>query len=231
MAETPAQAPLISFSARLARPSFTLDASFEAHDPLLALFGPSGSGKTTILNLIAGIERPDEGRIWAGGRLLVDTAKGVFVPAHLRRAGMVFQDAQLFPHMNVRQNLRFGRKFALKDEPLLPIEAVVETLGLEGLLPRWPASLSGGEKQRVALARALLAGPRILLMDEPLASLDEARKEEILPLIERVRDAFAIPIVYVTHSPAEVRRLAGSIVRLDEGRVSHTGPVGQNFKA
>jgi molybdate transport system ATP-binding protein len=189
------------------------------------LFGRSGSGKSTTINLIAGLARPDRGRIVLDGRLLADTATGVYVPSYRRRAGLVFQDSQLFPHLSVRQNLLFGRWFVPNAERTIAFEPVVETLNIGALLARKPARLSGGEKQRVALGRALLASPRILLMDEPLASLDQERKLEILPLIERLRDEFRIPIVYVSHSVEEVGRLASRVVVLDAGRVVAVGGV------
>lgn len=210
---------MIDFDARLRRNGFALDAKFASNANLLALFGPSGSGKTTVLHLIAGIVRPDEGRIAINERVVVDSANGVFVPKHRRRIGLVFQDAQLFPHMSVEQNLRFGRRFAQGEDRAVPFEAVVETLQITPLLSRRAPALSGGEKQRVALGRALLAGSEILLLDEPLASLDDARKREILELIGRVRDEFKIPIVYVTHSAAEVHQLAGEVVLMEKGRV------------
>lgn len=214
---------MIEFAVRLQRANFVLDAAFSGHEPLIALFGSSGSGKTTILHLIAGLVRGGEGRIALDGRVFFDSAARVFVPSHQRRIGLVFQDAQLFPHMTVNRNLGFGRAFAPKDEALVPLDAVIETLGLRHLLSRRPPSLSGGEKQRVALARALLAGPRLLLMDEPLSSLDDTRKDEILPLIEQVRDRFGVPIVYVTHSRSEVLRLANKVVLIESGRVGANG--------
>ncbi|HMN39175.1 MAG TPA: ATP-binding cassette domain-containing protein [Hyphomicrobium sp.] len=214
---------MIEFDARLKRNGFTLDAQFSTDVAILALFGPSGSGKTTVLHLIAGLVRPDEGRIAVGGRVLADTANHLFVPNHRRRAGLVFQDAQLFPHMSVEQNLRFGRRFSQDLGRKIPFDAVVDTLQIAPLLGRRAPALSGGEKQRVALGRALLAGSDILLLDEPLASLDDARKEEILGLIARVRDEFAIPIIYVTHSAPEVRRLAGHVILLNGGRIAARG--------
>lgn len=221
-----AAAPMtISFAVKLQRSAFMLDVAFDGHEPLIALFGPSGSGKTTILHLIAGIERSGEGRISLGQRVFVDTSQRIFVPRHQRKTGLVFQDAQLFPHLSVRQNLMFGRRFSGSGPALLPFETVVETLGLERLLERRPHGLSGGEKQRVALARALLAGPQLLLMDEPLSSLDDERRNEIMGLIERVRDGFAIPIIYVTHAREEVRRLATKVVRIEAGRVVASGRV------
>ena len=205
--------------------AFSLDAAFETGGRLTALFGPSGSGKTSLVNLIGGLLRPDEGRIVADGRVLVDTQAQVFVPKHKRRIGYVFQDARLFPHMTVGQNLRYGRFFAPTAERSDDMYGVVDLLGIGHLLDRRPGLLSGGEKQRVAIGRALLASPRLILMDEPLASLDERRKAEIMPYIERLRDETKIPIVYVSHSVAEVARLATDIVVLDEGRVAAAGPT------
>ena len=202
---------------------FTLAAAFEAGSGVTALFGRSGAGKTTMLHLIAGLYRPDRGRIALFGEPIVDIAGGVYVPKHKRRIALVFQDAQLFPHMTVAQNLRFGRWFAPRGDNGVAFDHVVETLGIGALLERRPAKLSGGEKQRVALARALLASPRLLLLDEPLAGLDDARRQEILPLIERVRDEFAVPILYVTHARDEVVRLASKVIVLDAGRVVAEG--------
>jgi molybdate transport system ATP-binding protein len=204
---------------------FALDASFASAGRLTALFGPSGSGKSSVINLIAGLIRPREGRIEIDGRVLVDTGKGVFVPRHKRRIGMVFQDARLFPHMSVKSNLNFGRWFTPAGERYVELDAVVDLLGIGALLERRPGKLSGGEKQRVAIGRALLASPKLLLMDEPLASLDEARKAEILPYVERLRDEMNIPIVYVSHSIAEVARLASDVVVLQNGKVAACGPT------
>ncbi|CCV14674.1 molybdenum ABC transporter ATP-binding protein [Mesorhizobium sp. STM 4661] len=205
---------------------FGIDACFESAGRLTALFGPSGSGKTTLINMIAGLIRPDKGRIAIDGRVLVDTAASIFVPKHRRRIGMVFQDARLFPHMSVASNLRYGRWFTPTAERYADFNAVVDLLGIGPLLERRPAKLSGGEKQRVAIGRALLASPKLLLMDEPLASLDDARKAEILPYIERLRDETKIPIVYVSHSVSEVARLASDVVVLAQGKVAASGPTG-----
>jgi molybdate transport system ATP-binding protein len=199
---------------------FTLDVSFETDARVVGLFGPSGSGKTTILNVIAGLVRPHAGRVVIDGRVLVDTERGIFVPAHKRRVGYVFQDGLLFPHLTVRRNLAYGRWFTPRAERFGTFEEIVGLLGLTHLLDRSPQTLSGGEKQRVAIGRALLASPRLLLMDEPLASLDEARKSETLPYIERLRDELSVPIVYVSHSLAEVERLTSHIARLDGGRIA-----------
>lgn len=220
---------MIRFSCQLARPRFALDAAFQAPDGCVALFGPSGSGKTTIARLIAGLERPDRGVISLDDRILVDTAAGVRMPVHKRRVGLVFQEGQLLPHLSVRQNLEYGRSFAPREPQTVRFDTVVDILGIGHLLAARPATLSGGERQRVAIGRALLAAPRILVMDEPLASLDAARKLEILPFIERLRDELALPIVYVSHAVDEVARLATTVVRLAEGRVIDQGSPADVF--
>jgi molybdate transport system ATP-binding protein len=206
---------------------FLLDAAFESGGGLTALFGRSGSGKTSLVNAIAGLIRPSRGRIVVDGEVLTDTASGVFVPARRRHVGYVFQEGRLFPHLTVRQNLLYGHWFAAKEKRASEVGHVIELLGIGELLGRRPANLSGGEKQRVAIGRALLAAPRLLVMDEPLASLDEERKTEILPYIERLRDEFAIPIVYVSHAIAEVTRLATTIVVMSEGRVAAIGSTAE----
>jgi molybdate transport system ATP-binding protein len=220
-------APPLSVRAFLRHDKFTLDVAFECVRGLTALFGPSGAGKTMVLNLIAGVRRPEKGRIVIAGRTVVDTEAGIYVPAHKRRIGMVFQDAQLFPHLTVEQNIKFGSWFTPSEEGALPIDLVVDVLGIANLLKRRPAMLSGGEKQRVALARALLSSPRILLMDEPLSGLDDARRLEIMSLIERVRDEFSVPIIYVTHTRDEVRRLASRVVQMDAGSVVAIGTTAE----
>jgi molybdate transport system ATP-binding protein len=208
---TPTMSLAIDICHRLG--SFVLDARFEASGGLVALFGRSGSGKTSIINIVAGLIRPDRARVAIDGTVLVDTERGMFVPRHRRRIGYVFQEGRLFPHLTVRQNLLYGRWFAPQAAGRGDhLEGVVDLLGIGSLLERRPGRLSGGEKQRVAIGRALLANPRLLLMDEPLASLDEARKAEILHYIERVRDESKVPIVYVSHSIAEVARLAMTVV-------------------
>ncbi|CAM2944746.1 MULTISPECIES: molybdenum ABC transporter ATP-binding protein [Methylobacterium] len=215
----------ITVDVQLRRGAFALDAAFAAGPGLTALFGRSGSGKTTLIDLIAGLARPDRGRIVAGGATLVDTAAGVFLPPHRRRVGVVFQDARLFPHLSVRSNLGYGRIFARRPADPAGFAAVTEMLGIGHLLDRRPVGLSGGERQRVAIGRALLAKPRLLLMDEPLAALDEARKAEILPYIERLRDEAGVPVVYVSHAVAEVARLATTVIVLEAGRVAAAGPA------
>ena len=208
------------------RGNFRLRARFTAAPGLTALFGRSGSGKTSLVSIVGGLIRPDHGRVAVDGQTLVDTERGVFVPAHRRRIGYVFQDSRLFPHLSVRRNLLYGRWFARgSGGATADLGAVIELLGIGHLLERHPDSLSGGEKQRVAIGRALLARPRLVLMDEPLASLDEARRAEILPYIERLRDEAGVPILYVSHSVAEVARLATTVVMLSEGTVTAVGPV------
>jgi molybdate transport system ATP-binding protein len=205
--------------------NFTLDASFSAAGGLTALFGVSGSGKTSVVNIISGLLRPDRGRVVIDSRVLVDTARGVYVPRHRRRIGYVFQEPRLFPHLTVRQNLVYGRWFTPVGERRERVDHVVELLGIGALLHRGPAGLSGGEKQRVAIGRALLTSPQLLVMDEPLSGLDEARKAEVLPYIERIRDTDGVPIVYVSHSVEEVARLATTMVVMSSGHVTATGTV------
>ena len=214
---------MISIDARIARRDFTLDIDFTSAARVTALFGRSGSGKSTTIAVIAGLLTPERGRVEVDGTVLLDTARGIAVPKHKRRIGLVFQDAQLFPHMSVRQNLEYGRWFAPKGEPQAAFDAVVATLGLGHLLERAPGRLSGGEKQRVAIGRALLAGPRLLLLDEPLASLDRERKLEILPLIETLAREHGVPVIYVSHAIEEVARLAGHVVMLEAGRITAQG--------
>jgi molybdate transport system ATP-binding protein len=206
---------------------FLLEAKFESRGHLTALFGRSGSGKTSLVNIIAGLVRPDRGRVVVDGETVVDTDKAVFVPKHRRRVGYVFQEGRLFPHLSVRQNLLYGQWFTPRVQRYERFDQITELLGITPLLHRRPDSLSGGEKQRVAIGRALLASPRVLLMDEPLASLDEARKLEILPYIERLRDVTRIPIVYVSHSVPEMARLATTVVIMSDGRVAAVGETSE----
>jgi molybdate transport system ATP-binding protein len=216
---------MLSVSVRHRFGEFRLGAAFDSPGGLTALFGRSGAGKTSLINAIAGLFRPEHARIAVDGVVLTDTERGVFVPARRRRIGYVFQEGRLFPHLTVRQNLLYGRWFAPKSGSAGEVEHVVDLLGIGTLLGRRPANLSGGEKQRVAIGRALLSRPRLLVMDEPLASLDEARKAEILPYIERLRDDSQVPIIYVSHAIAEVTRLATTMVVLSEGRVAAVGPT------
>jgi molybdate transport system ATP-binding protein len=209
-------------------PAFSLEATFTAPMPgVTALFGRSGSGKTTLINLITGLLEPDSGEIRLGDEVLTDTRRGIAVAVERRRMGYVFQDARLFPHLTVEGNLRYGEKRAGTAPPLIGFEEIVALLGLAPLLARKPRQLSGGERQRVSLGRALLSRPRLLLLDEPLASLDAARREEVLPYLVALRDRLSTPMVYVSHDFEEVLRLATHVVLLDAGRVLAHGPVNE----
>jgi molybdate transport system ATP-binding protein len=205
---------------------FEVDARFSCETSgIVALFGRSGAGKTTLVNMLAGLLRPDRGRIAINGATLFDSERGLDLPPERRRLGYVFQEGRLFPHLSVRSNLSYGLRRVAPGERHIGLQQIVALLGLDAHLERRPRDLSGGEKQRVALGRALLANPRLLLMDEPLAALDQARKEEILPFIERLRDELAIPIVYVSHVMPEIVRLADTMVLMSEGRVMAVGAL------
>lgn len=208
---------------------FQLDVDFLGGAGITALFGPSGSGKSSVIKVIAGLTRLEAGRVVLDDTILAEGG-GRHTPPHRRRIGVVFQEARLFPHLSVRQNLRYGRLFTPKNERRIAERPVIDTLGIGHLLDRHPTTLSGGEQQRVAIGRALLASPRLLLMDEPLASLDTARRLEILPLIETLRDEFGIPIIYVSHAVEEVARLAGKVVALEAGRVVREGSPADVFR-
>jgi len=198
---------------------FSLAARFETAAGVTALFGPSGAGKTTVVNMIAGLLTPDRGRIALGDTVLFDAATRTNVPAHRRRIGYVFQEGRLFPHLTVAQNLDYGRRMSGLPADPAETDRVIGLLNIQPLLDRRIAKLSGGERQRVAIGRALLMRPRLLLLDEPLASLDARRKSEILPYLERLRDEGGIPMVFVSHHAEEVRRIATSVVWLDAGKV------------
>ncbi|WP_170751420.1 molybdenum ABC transporter ATP-binding protein [Ruegeria lacuscaerulensis] len=219
----------MSLSVRLRHdlPNIKLDLNFDAPSGVTVLFGRSGSGKTTVVNAVAGLLKPTSGRVAVDGWELFDTEKHLWLPPHKRRLGYVFQEGRLFPHLTVRQNLSYGRWFAPKGAPRENPDKVIEMLGIGHLLDRRPAGLSGGEKQRVAIGRALLASSRLILADEPLAALDDARKAEILPYFERLRDEVSVPILYVTHSAAEVARLATSVVALQDGKAVRHGPASE----
>jgi molybdate transport system ATP-binding protein len=203
----------------------TIEAAFDSESGVTALFGPSGAGKTSLINMIAGLLRPDRGHIEVDGEVLDDTAKGIHVPAYRRRIGYVFQDARLFPHLSVEQNLDYGRRMNGLPPDATEQARIAKLLDLEALRQRRPGKLSGGEKQRVALGRALLSRPRLLLLDEPLGSLDEERKSDILPYLVRLRDQAGVPMVYVSHDADEVRRLATQVIRVQNGRIAAQGGV------
>src|ERR1700744_1628649 len=204
---------------------FTLEASFTSEGRVTGLFGASGAGKTSLINIIAGLLKPDRGVVTLDDEALDDTAAGVPIPPHRRRIGYVFQDARLFPHLDVRQNLDYGRRMNGLAEDRAQHKRVVDLLDIGALLKRRPGQLSGGERQRVAFGRALLSKPRLLLLDEPLGALDEGRKLEILPYLARLRDEAGIPMVYVSHDAAELRQLATQIVMLRGGHITAFGGV------
>ncbi len=226
MALSPAAAAARSIAARFRVdwPGFVLDVDLALPGRgVTALFGHSGSGKTTLLRCIAGLQRGEAVHLAFGDEVWEDSARGLFVPTHRRPLGYVFQEASLFPHLTVAQNLAFGQRRVARTERRVSLEAAVELLGIGHLLGRAPATLSGGERQRVAIARALATSPRLLLMDEPLAALDLKRKHEILPYLERLHDELEVPVLYVSHSPDEVARLADHVVLLDQGRAIAEG--------
>ena len=203
--------------------AFQLAARFETEARVTALFGPSGAGKTTIINMIAGLLAPDRGRIMYRGKVLFDAAGKVNLPPHRRQFGYVFQDGRLFPHLTVRGNLEYGRRMYRLRRDAGELDRVVAMLDIGHLADRRPGKLSGGERQRVAIGRALLMRPQLLLLDEPLASLDAARKAEIMPYLERLRDEAQVPMIYVTHQADDARRLASTVVRVAAGRVAAVG--------
>jgi molybdate transport system ATP-binding protein len=202
---------------------FSLDVSFSSESGATALFGPSGAGKTTVINMIAGLLKPDRGRIVLDDEVLFDDAARIDVPVWRRRIGYVFQEGRLFPHLSVKHNLDYGRWMGGGAIDPAAFNRVIEMLNIGHLLDRRPGKLSGGERQRVAVGRALLMQPRLLLLDEPLASLDAARKQDILPYLERLRDEARVPIIYVSHNATEVKRIVSRVVQLDSGRVIATG--------
>jgi len=203
--------------------AFQLAAKFETEARVTALFGPSGAGKTTIINMIAGLIAPDRGRIMYRGKVLFDAAGKVNLPPHRRQFGYVFQDGRLFPHLTVRGNLEYGRRMFRLKRDADELERIIAMLDIAHLADRRPGKLSGGERQRVAIGRALLIRPQLLLLDEPLASLDAARKAEIMPYLERLRDEAQVPMIYVTHQADDARRLASAVVRVEAGRVAAVG--------
>lgn len=209
------------------RGHFNVEAAFASEPGITALFGHSGAGKSSVINMISGLLKPEGGRIVVNGYVLFDHARRINVPPRKRRIGYVFQEARLFPHLKVRRNLLYGHRLTPTSERFVDFADIVDLLGISHLLEQRPPTLSGGERQRVAIGRALLTSPRLLLMDEPLASLDAARKNEILPYIERLRDQFRIPIIYVSHSFEEVMRLADRMVVMAEGQVAAEGTLSE----
>ena len=217
---------MLSLDVALEQGDFTLACVFESRERVTGIFGPSGAGKSTLLRVIAGLARPDSGRIELAGRCVFDAARGIDVPAHRRRIGFVFQQARLFPHLNVKKNLAYGGWFAPARPRRARVDQVVEMLDIGALLARRVAGLSGGEAQRVAIGRALLSDPALLLLDEPLASLDAPRKQEVLPYIERLSRESELPIVFVSHQLDEMLRLANRhVVALRAGGVVFSGPT------
>ena len=235
MANMPQNIEIIHARFRVAHPGFTLDVDLQLPGRgVSALFGASGSGKTTCLRAIAGLEHAPGGYLSVNGEVWQDDSRGLFVPTHQRPLGYVFQEASLFPHLTIRRNLEYGMRRVPKsarpeNSKIASLQHVVELLGIAPLLERMPHKLSGGEKQRVAIARALAASPRILLMDEPLAALDLKRKNEILPYLERLHDELEIPLIYVSHAPDEVARLADHLVVLEQGRALSSGALGETL--
>jgi molybdate transport system ATP-binding protein len=202
---------------------FYLSARFATSNGVTAVFGPSGAGKTTLVNMISGLIAPDRGRIAIDDAVLFDSEKQINLPPHRRRIGYVFQEGRLFPHLSVKRNLDYGRRMCGLPRDDAQMQRIVALLDIGNLMDRRPGKLSGGERQRIAIGRALLMRPRLLLLDEPLASLDAARKRDILPYLERLRDEAGVPMVYVSHQAAELRRIATSVVRLIAGKVEAAG--------
>jgi molybdate transport system ATP-binding protein len=215
----------LELQARVDRGSFVLQVGLRVEHAVTGIFGPSGAGKSTLLHVVAGLVRPEEGRIVLDGEVFCDTAAGICLPPHSRRLGMVFQDARLFPHLRVRDNLRYGQRLVPAAARRFTLREVAELLELGPLLERWPAQLSGGEAQRVALGRAILCSPRLLLLDEPLASLDRRLKQQITPFFRRIRDATGIPMLYVSHDPRDILDLTDRFAVLERGAVLGHGAL------
>lgn len=212
---------MIEIKAQLNRKHFKLDVDLKLYERVNAIYGPSGSGKSTILGIIAGILKPDNGRVAINGECLYDSNQGINLPIYQRRVGLMFQDGKLFPHLTVAQNLGYALKFLPTDAQIFKLEEIVSLLEIELLLKQKPHQLSGGEKQRVALGRALISSPRILMLDEPLASLDERLKSQILPFLKLVANQINIPMIYISHSKEEILQITNHIIPIEHGR---TGP-------
>jgi len=209
---------MIEVQARLERPNFELDVSLQLDHRVTAIFGPSGSGKSTLLGIIAGIIKPDSGRVIVNGECLFDSSKHINKPIHERRIGLVFQDGRLFPHLNVEQNLTYALDFVPASRQQFNFEHIVQLLEIGTLLQQRPHQLSGGEKQRVALGRALLSSPRLLMLDEPLASLDDRLKNQILPFLKLIADEINIPMIYISHSKKEIMQITGNFIHIQNGK-------------
>ncbi|MBI5187263.1 MAG: molybdenum ABC transporter ATP-binding protein [Nitrospinae bacterium] len=215
---------LLDLEFKIIRDTFRLEADLEIRRPVTGLFGPSGSGKTTILSVLAGLAKPDSGRVELDGQVLFDSETGLDLPPERRGIGYVFQDGQLFPHLSVKSNLLYGHRLASPESRRFQPDHVIDLLEIGPLLSRRPRNLSGGEKQRVAIGRALLASPRLLLLDEPLASLDEGLKRQILPFLKRVKDEIKIPMIYVSHPISEILQLTDMLVAIEKGKILGHGP-------
>ena len=211
---------MIEVSATLKRQDFALDVALQLDQRVTAIFGPSGSGKSTLLSIIAGISKPDQGRVVINGETVFDHEKKINKPIHQRRIGLVFQDARLFPHLNVEHNLRYPLKFTPTHEQQFHLNDIVNLLEIGHLLKRTTHQLSGGEKQRVALGRALLSSPRLLMLDEPMASLDESLKSQILPFLKKVADEIKIPMIYISHSREEIMQITNNVVYINAGKIA-----------
>jgi molybdate transport system ATP-binding protein len=212
---------MIELQAQLKRPHFELDVSLQLNHRVTAIFGPSGSGKSTLLGIIAGTIQPDSGRVIINGECLFDSRQRINKPIHERRVGLVFQDGRLFPHLNVAQNLGYALSFIPKEQQQFDLGHIVQLLEISPLLQLQPHQLSGGEKQRVALGRALLSSPRLLMLDEPLASLDDRLKNQILPFLKLVADEIKIPMIYISHSREEIMQITSNLIHIEYGRIKH----------
>lgn len=210
---------MIEVSVKLKRDDFALDVALQLNQRVTAIFGPSGSGKSTLLSIIAGISKPDQGRVMINGETVFDHEKKINMPIHKRRIGLVFQDSRLFPHLNVAHNLRYALKYTPTHEQQFHLNDIVDLLEIGPLLKRTTHQLSGGEKQRVALGRALLSSPRLLMLDEPMASLDESLKSQILPFLKKITDEIKIPMIYISHSKEEIMQITHNLVYINAGKI------------
>lgn len=210
---------MIEISVKLKRQDFELDVSLALSQRVTAIFGPSGAGKSTLLSVIAGISKPDQGRVVINGNAVFDSEKKINIPIHQRKIGLVFQDGRLFPHLNVEHNLTYPLKFIPEDAQQFKLKEIINLLEIDTLLNRRTHQLSGGEKQRVALGRALLSSPRLLMLDEPMASLDEALKSQILPYLKKVADEINIPMIYISHAKEEIMQITDNVIYVNAGKI------------